>query len=80
MIDEYIECLIADIKDTFKTIRKLGLRLFTIYIGGGTPTILSPKQLEKLLGIASECIELYVAGKHDEAVRLCNAKHDLENK
>ena len=38
------------------------------------------KQLEKLLGIASECIELYVAGKHDEAVRLCNAKHDLENK
>ena len=49
LIDEYIECLIADIKDTFKTIRKLGLRLFTIYIGGGTPTILSPKQLEKLL-------------------------------
>ncbi len=49
LIDEYIECLIEDIKDTFKTIRQLGLRLFTIYIGGGTPTILSPKQLERLL-------------------------------
>lgn len=49
LIDEYIDCLVDDIKDTFKTIRALGLRLFTIYIGGGTPTILTPKQLERLL-------------------------------
>jgi PTH1 family peptidyl-tRNA hydrolase len=35
------------------------------------------KHLEKLMGIAADCIELYIAGKHDEAVRLCNAKHDL---
>ena len=49
LIDDYIDCLIADIKDTFKTIRQLGLCLFTIYIGGGTPTILTPKQLDKLL-------------------------------
>lgn len=49
LIDEYIETLILDIKDTFKTIRELGLHLLTVYIGGGTPTILSPKQLENLL-------------------------------
>ena len=49
LIDEYIETLILDIKDTFKTIRSLGLRLYTVYIGGGTPTILTPKQLERLL-------------------------------
>ena len=34
------------------------------------------KQLEKLMGIAAECVELYIGGKQDEAVRLCNAKHD----
>ncbi len=34
------------------------------------------KTLDKMFGIAAECIELYVAGKHDEAVRLCNAKHE----
>lgn len=35
------------------------------------------KQLEKLMGIAAECVELYIGGKQDEAVRVCNAKHDL---
>jgi PTH1 family peptidyl-tRNA hydrolase len=35
------------------------------------------KTLDKLTGIVAECVELYVAGKHDEAVRLCNAKHNL---
>ena len=38
------------------------------------------KMLEKLSGIAAECVELYVGGKTDEAVRLCNAKHDLGDK
>jgi PTH1 family peptidyl-tRNA hydrolase len=35
------------------------------------------KTLDKLTGIVAECVELYVAGKHDEAVRLCNAKHEI---
>ena len=35
------------------------------------------KQLEKLMGIAAECVELYIGGKQDEAVCLCNAKHNL---
>ena len=35
------------------------------------------KQLDKLMGIAAECVELYIGGKNDEAVRLCNAKHNL---
>ena len=33
------------------------------------------KQLSKLFSIAAECVELYIGGKHDEAIRLCNAKH-----
>jgi PTH1 family peptidyl-tRNA hydrolase len=39
-------------------------------------TDLELKQLEKLMGIAAECVELYIGGKQDEAVRLCNVKHD----
>ena len=35
------------------------------------------KQLSKLFDIAANCVELYVAGKRDEAVRVCNAKHEL---
>lgn len=38
------------------------------------------KQLEKLMGIAAECVELYIDGKTDEAVRRCNAKHELGEK
>ena len=38
------------------------------------------KMMEKLSGIAAECVDLYVGGKTDEAVRLCNAKHDLGDK
>ncbi len=50
LIDDYIDELLLDIEDTIATIRSLGLRLYTIYIGGGTPTILTPAQMEKLLG------------------------------
>ena len=32
------------------------------------------KSLEGLMGIAAECVELYIGGKQEEAVRLCNAK------
>ena len=35
------------------------------------------KQLSKLFDIAANCVELYVAGKRDEAVRVCNVKHEL---
>ena len=49
LIDEYLEELKKDLAHTFAMIRDLKLELATIYIGGGTPTILSAKQLESLL-------------------------------
>ncbi len=54
LIDEYIEALLKDIDEIFDTIALTGLNLSTIYIGGGTPTTLSAKQLEKLLSKVSE--------------------------
>lgn len=49
MIDEYIEQLCKDIDRIFCHIRRYGFETVTVYIGGGTPSILSPKQLHTLL-------------------------------
>lgn len=49
LIDPYIDALCIDLDDTFDTIDELGMKLTTVYIGGGTPTTLSEIQLEKLL-------------------------------
>ncbi len=55
LIPEYLDKLKKDIRFNFETIRTLGLNVRTVYIGGGTPTILDEKQLEDLLAfIANE--------------------------
>ena len=55
LIPEYLTRLTSEIHRMFETIRALGLRVRTVYIGGGTPTILSADQLRFLLGqIAAE--------------------------
>ncbi|MBE6587196.1 MAG: coproporphyrinogen dehydrogenase HemZ [Ruminococcaceae bacterium] len=53
LIPDYLVRLCEDIKNTFKIIRDLGLRVATVYIGGGTPTTLSADQLELLLSCIS---------------------------
>ena len=53
LIPDYLVHLMADIETTFGKIKELGLHIKTVYIGGGTPTILSADQLRYLLsGIA----------------------------
>ena len=55
LIPQYLERLKCDIKANFDLIRRLGLRVRTVYIGGGTPTILDERQLKDLLSyIASQ--------------------------
>jgi len=54
LIPEYLEKLKLDIKSNFDTIKELGLKVRTVYIGGGTPTILDERQLEELLSFVSE--------------------------
>ena len=48
-IPQYIERLTGEIEGIFSFIRKRGLNLKTVYIGGGTPTILDESQLCILL-------------------------------
>ena len=57
MIDEYLDAMLLDLDSTLRTIKKLGLRLTTIYIGGGTPTTLNPEQLERLMSKIEEHID-----------------------
>ncbi len=47
-IDEYIDLLCIEIKETANLARGLKLTLDTIYIGGGTPTALSAENLQRI--------------------------------
>lgn len=56
LIPDYLDRLREELVTVFGTIRRLGLNLKTVYIGGGTPTILTPEQLDALLGtVADNC-------------------------
>lgn len=58
LIDDYIVKLCNDIKDIFNEIKKLGLTVSTVYIGGGTPTTLDEVQLKKLLDVINSCVDV----------------------
>jgi oxygen-independent coproporphyrinogen-3 oxidase len=56
-IPDYLAALGDEINKTFAEIRELGLNVRTVYIGGGTPTILDNGQLDWLLGIVENNID-----------------------
>lgn len=58
LIPEYLIRLKEDIRANFETIQKLGLRVRTIYIGGGTPTILDEAQLKDLLSYVASLTDV----------------------
>ena len=58
LIPDYLTLLCKEIRQKFETVRRLGLRVLTVYIGGGTPTILDAAQLRTLLETVSDCIDV----------------------
>ncbi|MBP3437081.1 MAG: coproporphyrinogen dehydrogenase HemZ [Clostridia bacterium] len=58
LLESYLEELEVDIRNTFSIIRKRGLKVATVYIGGGTPTVLDEKQLAALLSVVCECVDV----------------------
>ena len=48
LIEPFLDALIREIEATGEQARGLGLRPVSLYMGGGTPTTLSPAQLERL--------------------------------
>ncbi len=53
-IENYIETLCDEIKR-----RKCNKPVKTIYIGGGTPSILEPKQIEKIVKTLFDCFDIF---------------------
>ena len=47
--DEYFNSLIHEIREVGKLVKKLNLGVNTIYIGGGTPSILTKEEMDKML-------------------------------
>lgn len=58
LIPDYLAKLCDEIKDVFACINRLGLRVKTVYIGGGTPTILEADQLRMLLSVIAESTDV----------------------
>ncbi len=58
LIPQYLVRLMEDIRSNFELIDRLGLRVRTVYIGGGTPTILNEAQIRELLSHISSLIDV----------------------
>lgn len=58
LIPDYLRCLHEEIRHTGRLAERLGLRLSTVYIGGGTPTTLEPGQLRDLMLAVRESFDL----------------------
>ena len=75
LIPEYLEKLMKDIAETGEMIRRLGMRLRAIYIGGGTPSILDEHQINRLLGCINSNVDIsgveytFEAGRPDTVTR-----------
>ena len=76
LMEPYLEVLCREITDAAQMVRETGLRIKSFYMGGGTPTTLSARQMDRLLthlnrsfdlsGCAEYCIE---AGRPDTITR-----------
>lgn len=76
LIPEYLDKLLQDISATGKMIKELGMNLRAVYIGGGTPSILDPEQIRRLLGCINSSVEInsdteytFEAGRPDTVTR-----------
>lgn len=58
LIEPYTKLLCEEIKRTAEIANKLGLRLETVYFGGGTPTTLSAEQLDTVLGTVNQSFDM----------------------
>lgn len=58
LVPAYVELLTQELRETGRIAASLGLRLETVYFGGGTPTTLTAEQLARLLQTIGESFDL----------------------
>ncbi len=58
LIPEYVERLCGDIREAAAAARSIRLNIKTVYIGGGTPSILTAEQMRRLLYTVAENVDI----------------------
>ena len=58
LIAPYVEALLKEVAEAGRLVRELGVRVISVYIGGGTPTTLSAEQLTALMTAVREAFDL----------------------
>lgn len=58
LLPRYVEMLTREITETGKIAKSIGVKLESIYIGGGTPTTLSDSQLKTVINAITENFDL----------------------
>ena len=58
LVEPYVEALLAEIRGGGETVRETGLQVRSLYMGGGTPTTLTAKQLDRVLSALEEHLDL----------------------
>lgn len=76
LLDPYVDALITELEETGRVLKEAGLSVYSLYMGGGTPTTLSAQQLDRVLSAArthlplESCVEYTVeAGRPDTITR-----------
>lgn len=76
LMPDYVRKLCEEIKITGQEVKKIGLRLESVYWGGGTPTTLSASQYEEISKVIAESFDLSTseeytveAGRPDSVTR-----------
>ncbi len=61
LIEPYLEYLEPEIREKCAVLKKHGLTVRSVYVGGGTPGILNATQIERLLNVINECLDTPLA-------------------
>ena len=76
LIPDYVDVLCRDIDETFRVIKNAGKKVACVYIGGGTPSILTVEQITRILDRISANVDVtelmefsFEAGRPDTITR-----------
>ena len=58
LMEPFLEALLQEVRATAEQVRRLGLRVISIYMGGGTPTTLTAPMLDRLCATLAEEYDL----------------------
>lgn len=58
LIEPFVDALMKELEALASTVNSLGLRIISIYMGGGTPTTLSAEQLDRLCTALEDSFDL----------------------